>query len=247
MLKRIRKPSASATDFVQSLLAIEVNTVIKSGLTARKMPPIPLAILDIAGKYYWYLESLYREFEPRAEALSKLSPEIRTNGKETFDTLRVSAEHFLNHRELSSFAHRASDHVIVERIYRTCTMMPAVLNRLQLQNQDLCVWDHTRAQLMGQVRSLRGVTADHTDLAFIRKAWEVGTEHVIIQTTVQLDGDIVTRIHPHYVGSEMKQLHALHLELCRTGVATWKTMAKLALDLIQGALAGFGRLLGLAR
>ena len=40
------------------LLTIEVNTIIKPCMTARKMPPPPIALSDVAGTYANYLEQV---------------------------------------------------------------------------------------------------------------------------------------------------------------------------------------------
>ena len=241
-----RGPTDSAAEFLQNLLTIEVNMVVKSGLTARKLPPIPVAILEIAGKYYWFLHSLCEELNVDDHDLSGLESQQRKNGTGTFDALRKTAELLMNHDALAPRGSRASDHVIIERIYRTSAFMPNVLERLKKQNDKTDVWDTTLPILMSNFASLRGVRADQGDLAFIRKAWEIGVERVVMQSSLQLDGDIVTRIDSEYISADMRELHNLHLEICRMGVSTWTTMAQLAADFIGGALKSLGRLIGLA-
>ena len=74
------------------LLTIEVNTIIKPCMTARKMPPPPVALFDIADNYSGFLAQSAQHLEDNA-VLSDLdlsSPQ--TNGPEAFARILQNAE-----------------------------------------------------------------------------------------------------------------------------------------------------------
>lgn len=76
------------------LLTIEVNTIIKPGMTARKMPPPPIALHDIAENYTDYVERL--AVGPRAallpDGVHRIEPSKRTNGHDAFSEILGACE-----------------------------------------------------------------------------------------------------------------------------------------------------------
>jgi len=42
-------------EVAQHLLTLEINTIVKDNMTARKMPPIPITLLEIAANDYWFI------------------------------------------------------------------------------------------------------------------------------------------------------------------------------------------------
>ena len=75
----------------------------------------------------------------------------------------------------------------------------------------------------------------------VRKIWEVGTELVLVQTAVQIDGDVVTRISETLLSEEMKEVHALvlkaHHENVATGLRHWRALVEVALELVTKVFA----------
>jgi hypothetical protein len=63
----------------------------------------------------------------------------------------------------------------------------------------------------------------------VRKAWELGLEQVLMQTIVQLDGDVVTRMTPDVAQGLYPDLNDLHLEGVTKGISVWT----LLLDVID--------------
>ena len=45
----------AARDLFQDLLNLEINTIVKPGMTARKMPPLGHAMLDVFSDYDFYV------------------------------------------------------------------------------------------------------------------------------------------------------------------------------------------------
>ena len=62
------------------------------------------------------------------------------------------------------------------------------------------------------------------ELVLIRKAWEIGVEEIALQTIVQLDGDVVTRVPPRYACGGNETLHALHNQGVSASLAVWKEL-----------------------
>ena len=74
------------------------------------------------------------------------------------------------------------------------------------------------------------------ELIQVRKIWEVGTERVLMQTVVQLDGDIVTRIQMGREESKDESLHKIHRELVHLAIKNWQFMVNTLVNLVKSGL-----------
>lgn len=70
-------------------------------------------------------------------------------------------------------------------------------------------------------------------LALLRKIWEVGIEEIAMQTVVQLDGDVVTRILGKYAREDFAILHKLHNQGVSTALGFWKDLVGLVKDFFE--------------
>ena len=61
-----------------------------------------------------------------------------------------------------------------------------------------------------------------TDRVTLRKIWELGCEEILMQTVVQLDGDVVTRLTDDGAKEEASVLHRLHSEGVRVATQSWR-------------------------
>ena len=105
----------------------------------------------------------------------------------------------------------------------------------------------TRAQI---TRSLQSASATHAVKAVLdsdaatrlRKMWELGTDQIIAQTTVHVDGDTVTRFQRGVEESQRLYYLEIHDRSVQTAVNQWKTLFDAFAEL-AGGLANriFGR------
>jgi hypothetical protein len=305
------------------LLTLEVNTIIKDGMTANKMPPLPFALLDIASDYGAALAerrvnvSLYfapsrqecwkmlegTPHDARArEVFAKMHPgkkpdgaglldyvndlwpvlDVRPvprllsqattfsmekvdNGWETFERLRIAANHACEHFP------DGHDRVVLMRIVGSCSRLKYILQGLtqrpptSLANPKRSWFSRTdsdgetieyatladlvpktRNQLLSaglrHKRIPRLLNSD--DLSLVRKAWEVGTECVLMQTCVQIDGDVVTRISEELLTEELEKRELIinaHKRSVEIGLSHWQALVKVASELVGNA---FRKLVG---
>ena len=70
-------------------------------------------------------------------------------------------------------------------------------------------------------------------LALLRKIWEIGLDEIAMQTVVQLDGDVVTRILGKYAQEDFAILHKLHHQGVSTALGFWKDLVGLVKDFFE--------------
>ena len=71
----------------------------------------------------------------------------------------------------------------------------------------------------------------------IRKMWELGTEEVVMQTCISLDGDVVTRIDPQLLAkpAELREvLLGVHRESTSVSIRFWSALVSTATNLLGG-------------
>jgi hypothetical protein len=70
------------------------------------------------------------------------------------------------------------------------------------------------------------------EIAILRKAWEIGTDEVVLQPTVALDGDVIFRVDSRYSTEAKRMLFELHDQSVSVAMRTWKDVVGAAVDLM---------------
>ena len=254
------------------LLNIEVNTLLKSGMTGRKMPAIGHAFLDIYGGYDGWLNaygvelneqwSRFRtsdgaeKFRVETAAAGKsdrwwvivdeqlvdqlvIAPPLEgvANGVELFEEMRNRARIAEEmHRLLEGrrgYMVRDGGDVMLKRIVRNCDQLKAILER--------AAPDMTAELSRATATGFTNVDVDsipRDDLIMIRKAWDIGTEVVAMQTVVQLDGDIVTRLNSAYAADRHQPVRDLHRESVGSALEHWRYLVETLVTIVKSTVSG---------
>ncbi len=117
--------------------------------------------------------------------------------------------------------------VLFKRIYRNCDQLKRMLDGLDHEDRD------TRTV----VKRDMGLTSDQ--LITLRKIWDVGVATVVMQTVVQLDGDIVTRIHENHAATSNASLQNLHREAVDNALKNWQFLGQTLAHFLTSALKAF--------
>jgi hypothetical protein len=229
------------------LLELETNTILKSGMTARKMPRPRHALLDIAQDYADTLN--YSEAE---------SGQLFAN-LQTFDKLRSAASdertswiqklHEIDSaRPLGAPPDDAQaavlQHervqgerrvVLLRRIMRNCDQLKGLLETLGKRGENV-EGDFTRQKIEEDNTDDMNLQPDQRVL--LRKIWEIGTEEIAIQTVAQIDGDVVTRIQPLYATPEYQALQRMHHDSTEMSLRLWKDLMATFVALFQSLVKG---------
>jgi hypothetical protein len=233
----------------RDLFNLEINTVIKDNMTARKMPDPANAILDIAQTYATKLLELgvplgyaFAEGDPdfqkplKAWSKEAFSYDRLAVGDDTFGRLRWAA--VAGQRGLENLA--ADDRIVVERITRNCDQLKSLLRRLEDSLKSAGIAGENRRglnQKMVSTRSRSLLHLDPEDLTLLRKMWEVGVEKVVMQSVIQLDGDVITRIQRRYAEQDQRHVFEFHEKSVDMSVRFWGVMAN-TVAVFLGSLAG---------
>jgi len=237
---------------LHNLLNLEINTVIKEGMTAEPMPAVPHALLDLAGDYRNLLAELgvdttafLRSEKPWEEPLKWQTADVEgcrsvklTVSPETFHALRWAAERALeaSPEGRSEGPLTPSQQVVLTRIRGNCDAIKLILGRAG----DLPAKPPTRADLLSAEyqQSGGGYRVSLPDRLLLRKFWEMGTETVVLQTVIQVDGDVVSRSRDPAQIRNFEQLLTLHREGINSSLTSWHHMVDTVIRLSGAAVKG---------
>lgn len=283
----------AARKLLDDLLNIEVNTIVKPGMTGRKMPPPGHALLDIFSNYdiwlcehsgelsanwrrlgtrhkdefladvvrrgeqgKWWIVTDDDELIDDLEVTALFDPDRPVSASD-FDELRTRARTAEEmHRVMAGAGHpfESGSSVMLQRIIRNCDQLAKILRAHGAADPpggrgsdrpepadggtppESAQLDRSAAD---GVVSAGGSPLTSDEIVSIRKVWELGTETIVMQTVVQLDGDVVTRIDEARMTVEHQALRDLHRESVDTALGRWDDLVNTVVRIV-GALAGRG-------
>jgi hypothetical protein len=181
-----------------------------------------------------------------APADADAAPAELTNGAVTFEALKWAAQAALRDDDRARGTPGATPLCSTEE--------RAVLNRIMANGRQLRqvalalassataadkeLYDATLERTSSLlIKSPRVITVPTNTAILMRKAWEIGTETVLFQSVIQIDGDVVTRLSPVIGNAERGFLAELHKTSVQTSIAQWQAMFNLVCSLISEAAA----------
>lgn len=238
----------------RDLTTLEINTIVKHSMTARKMPPPGHAVLDIATTYADKLQvslqiplaTPFEDQDPNENGVvhvQQWKKELVERGNlkcddKTFRCLRRAAYRILEDcRDLEK-----RDRVIVDRIRRNADQLRALLRNLEkrlplrFRSNDNFMGCNRR-QLLDRETQLGRHPKPHLhpdEMALVRKIWDIGVEEVVMQSTVSLSGDVINRIQSGLEPEEMATLLEFHREGIVSGTRMWKLISETLVSMTGG-------------
>ncbi len=234
----------------EDLTKIEVNLIIKRVISAQKMPKPRHALIDIAKEFYTVIEEygclqIY-ENDPEEKRLMVATllkhEEAGTIGSlEAFDALREVADFRI--KEIRTELDRADlegiqlserrredlllQRPMLQRIKDKSDQIKGIFNALIYRTEDTPANrnEKTRVTIETEQEPLR---LQPDEITLLRKIWEIGIEDIAMQTIIQLDGDVVTRIQPDFVND--LDVQRMHNEGVMTAISFWKDLIAVVKD-----------------
>ncbi len=224
----------------RDLMNLEVNTIVKPNMTGRKMPKPRHALVDIAQNYQRKLMQM--ELWPE-------DADVFMGSYDGFDLIREQAaigiKSVRKKKRKEAFSKEEVDEldldlVMLFRIQKMSDQIKGVFSALKGRNlkaweKDKAVWENNMSR--DDIESRHPPMPLTTDeLVLIRKIWEMGLEQIALQTIIQLDGDVLTRIQPKYAleNETARTLQSIHSQNVSTSLRFWNQLIGVLRDFITG-------------
>lgn len=225
-------------NLANDLLRLEVNTIVKDQLLCSKPRSHRWELYDIASEYRELLLSYtVAPINPKMGE-SKDSAEMRKE----FKNLNAGLDSFL---EIQHFAEVKRDEfkqelqrvhltdletdilnervMLCERVIRQSQQIIDIFLDLQGTSNDPIVSDNDFPVM--RLNHLEDLKLNPSQISIIRKANEIGTQRVLLQTVVQVEGDITSYITTrflHFPEKEQKMIKEVHESSIMTSIRMWQ-------------------------
>jgi len=98
--------------------------------------------------------------------------------------------------------------------------------------------EYSRSDLVNS-DDIESLPIRESDLMSIRKIWELGAEVIAMQTIVQIDGDVITRLNPNFLDeAQYPKLHDYHNQGVNIALAHWNSLVTVAKELLVATAKG---------
>jgi hypothetical protein len=205
----------------ENVLTLEVNTIVCAHVEAEKMPTPEHALIDIANEYRSWMQD-----EHGQEHMWK-DEDASTASRAVFQQIRAAAAAVLETKKEEG----TSERNLLERIKANSDQLAAMFERLDATAGRPVTLLRTEGKSPPEVELLP------EDIMVLRKAWELMLDEVLMQTTIQIDGDVVTRIRRGLgADGDGATVMKLHQKAVSTSTAFWEQLVAIMGGALKGLL-----------
>ena len=251
------------TDIAADLFNIEVNTILRDNITAQKMPNARHALIDIGKMYKKALAQMEAAYGKSADGVArsgvirttKSAPEMLMHSVgdcygsfNGFSGLREWASRLLNDVRTGKIQLTPNQTAVLPRIKDNSDLLKGMFINIVRANPNSPDWalltnNYSRTELNGMT-VIPALPLNEPQLVLIRKIWELGTEIIVMQTIVQVDGDVITRLNPSYLDSaQYEKIRDYHNKGIEIALEHWAGLVTVAKELIATTIEGIASLL----
>ena len=196
------------------LFTLEVKTIIKDSIMGTVIPDAGQALIDIVLDYETQLHELGAAKEPP-------SGNSTVADLDTFDDLRNRASEMYDGKPQAVAVPRVlrkSERLMLCRIRDNCDEIKSILQALQTRSPG--------SALRFTRKDAPQVDLLPAELMSIRKIWDIGTEEIVMQTVIQLGGDVTTRLNSAYATERDQPIVRIHEGSVTTSISTWNKLVE---------------------
>jgi hypothetical protein len=238
------------------LTHLEINTIIKDEMTATKAPNSPRLILNsLASTYYTKLIQLGEKYEeflgPPAKGTNNLFRGMEVHlgsGYESFhelgDRANTAVKLIKANKDKVQLPENEmdSDIMMLKRIETISNDVRCILKMVDTAKVEpvgeRAIYEFDGKDRVNDFRNMRSQEAEKLELNLdlrqlmvLKKANDIGTEKVVLQTVIGMDGDVTTRISKSLADHPIPVINNMHHEAIGISVDFWKTLINVVVEL----------------
>jgi hypothetical protein len=239
-------------EIAHNLLCLEINTIVADGITAEKMPIAGEALIRIAQDYHRFLCARLRELEDLRAGGALLPPlgladaarlvafyswQVHSGDWQTFAILRRVARvcEAVRHEPAVRYSLHPEHDTIIDRIISNCDQLKGIL--LGLDQPEMAIDQQVVALAEMNREPFPHFSPDA--IVKLRKIWEIGVDTVAMQTVIQIDGDVISRIQAGRDDAQTRILNDIHNSAVDVSFKHWTFLVQLAESFVGSVLADF--------
>jgi hypothetical protein len=261
MFGNTKKLEEKVSSTLYDLTHLEINTIIKDEMIASKAPASPRLLLHaLAAKYYekmWSLGNKYVVFLPQMDStdvpIFRGEMKYTGSGYDSFKELSDRAENSIKmiRENKSAISVPEEDlNIDIMMLQRIHNISDDIRRILKMEGVDPCDdkknYDFDNKEMVNNFRNMTAQKAekfelnlDLRQLMVFKKANDIGTEHVLLQTIIGMDGDVTTRISKSFANQPVQFINQMHHEAIGISVDFWKSLITVVVKLGESVIGLF--------
>jgi len=221
-----QKQGNEISKFLEDLTHLEINTIIKDGMLST---PPPSTLNEIVFAIF----SLYKEKLILILTWQKYQNIAINNTTDSFKKLHNILSDLTQDFTQKNIRLDTKDYILFLRIVSFCDYLKSTKNLILFNDTPL--YDLSVSELLNKSSE---ITAPIKDRVKLHRIYDLGVEHVVMQTRFSLDGDVVTRIEKDFAASPQNTIIEIHNKQINLSVNYWKSLIGLAKNLISELFNG---------
>jgi hypothetical protein len=222
---------------LDDLTHLEINTIIKAGMTAA---PPPDSIEET-------LQILFNEYKDRMSVIlvkNDIGPDFGNdfNQCRTFHDLHTMLLKFRQYMDANGIRLIEFDYIRVLRMISFCeyifskskgktgTRESSMLIEVKTYTKDMS--DSLYDLDLSDTSGFR-LIMDTRDRVKLKRLFDLGTENIVMQTRFGLDGDVVTRVEENFANRPRQLVIDLHDKHTQLSINYWKNLVGLVQDIVS--------------
>jgi hypothetical protein len=224
-------------DLLKDLLRLEISTIVRDEINTDKVRSIRFLLLDLAGKYRSKLSEIEDETDFHlAEKRHFYVFENLSAGEISYKEIMAFADRLMNFiknrlteiKEEEQKRYWRENLVMCSRIFKQSQLITDIFEDLKRENEGLqdaneTFWTNDYSE--SELEKMEDLELNPKQLSFVRKAREIGTQRILMQTIVQIEGDITTYLTPRFLSMkehDQKQLLHVHNSSITSAIRMWQ-------------------------
>lgn len=219
---------------LDDLMHLEVDTIIKKGMTSAFQPEEIEDVLRV-------LLARYREKLAIIVQRNDLQKSFKPEEIISYENLYSILDEISKYMDVQDIRLEESDYIIFLRMKAFCNYLRSraevtgrdnensigFLKRGPV-NKETNVYN-VNMDLAGQFR----LNVNSRDKVRIRRLFDLGTERIVLQTRFGIDGDVVTRIEEEFASKPHTVVVKLHEEHTNLSLSYWKSLVTTAVEFVK--------------
>ncbi len=224
-------------DLLNDLLRLEISTIVRDEINVDKVRTMRYLLLDLANRY----RSKLLEIEDESDFNDAHDRDIyvfehQTAGSLAYAELMKFSDQVMNHIKATiaeiddeeKKRYFRENLVMCSRIYKQSQMVVDIFADLEKELREEGItdsneWSNDFTEV--EIEKMDDLELNPKQISFLRKAREIGTQRILMQTIVQIEGDITTYLTPRFLAMkehDQKQLLHVHNSSITSAIRMWQ-------------------------
>lgn len=212
---------------LDDLTHLEINTIIKKGMTSAPQPErIEEVLYVLMSNYKEKLQVIVR----RNEVEFGIDEDKITSYSQLYDSM----DNLNDRMDQEGIRIEEGDYIIFLRMKSFCNYLRSRQNEITFTRRNGIGKDATVYTVDLREFGSFELEMNSRDRVMIKRLYDLGTERIVMQTRFGIDGDVVTRIEENFANKPKQVVLDLHEEHTNLSLKYWQSLINIVKSIVVG-------------